>query len=285
MRKCELTIEGLCAYRAIDKLAAAGTPVLAAEKVRKNAVTVWVNGKDRKKVFAILQGSCYNIKKVRFRGFERVKAECIKSAGLLVGAVFFLCAVAFAQGRVLRVEIAGSGAYYAEEVKEILSLGGVKRFSSVPKDTAMLSAQILSLPRVSFCSLKLSGGVLTVNVEVSDENALLEGKPLLAPCDGVVEELVVVRGTALAEVGSSVKKGDVIVANSASGEGGTRPVIVIARVKIGFPVAAEYALTEAQALAQAYLDYGEITEIHTTKTENGWLVEGAGHAETAINLG
>ena len=75
MRKCGIEIESLSAHRVVDKLARAGIEVLGAEKIQKNAVTVWVNGKDRKKVFAILRGSCYNIKKVTYRGIFRASVR------------------------------------------------------------------------------------------------------------------------------------------------------------------------------------------------------------------
>lgn len=284
MRKCGIEIQSLSAHRVLDKLAGAGVEVLGAEKKAKNSVTVWVNGKDRKKVFAILKGSCYNIVNTSYHGLEKVKQKCIKSAGLLAGAAVFLASVCFMQTRVLKIEIVGSGAYYAKEVNEILSRNSAGLFAPAPKEGAITS-EILSLPRVSFCSLALEGGVLTVTVEVSDENAVIEGVPLYSPADGTVEELVVVRGTAWASVGDSVKKGDILVDNHAPvGEDGIRPVIVIARVKVGFPVSKEYDLGEAAAIAQAYLDYGELRNIKTTQTDRGFLVEGMAAAEAAINL-
>ena len=284
MRKCGIEIESLSAHRVVDKLAGAGVEVLGAEKIRKNAVIVWVNAKDEKKVFAILQGSCYNIVKVRYKGLERIRRECLKSVGLIAGAAVFLFFVCFMQTRILKIEIVGSGAYYEREVHEILSRNSTKLFSAKPKEGAVTS-EILALPRVSFCSLALSGGVLTVTVEVSDENALIENTPLVAPADGILEELVVVRGTALALVGDEVHGGDVLVdCHAPVGESGTRSVIVIARAKISFAVQKEYALSEEAAIAQAYIDYGEIADIKTTPTEGGCLIEGRACAETALNL-
>ncbi len=284
MRKCGIEIESLSAHRVVDKLAVAGIEVLGAEKTQKNAVTVWVNGKDRKKVFAILRGSCYNIKKVTYRGLERWKQRCMQSVGLLVGAVLFVCCVCVMQTRVLKIEIVGSGAYYEREVRDILSRNQTKLFSAAPKE-GTVTPEILALPRVSFCSVALSGGVLTVTVEVSDEHTLIERVPLSAPANGTVEELVVIRGNALIGIGDEVCEGDVLVDCSAPvGESGSRSVIVIARVKVAFPVFKEYALSEKEALAQAYLDYEELTDVRTTQTENGFLVEGCAHASASMNL-
>ena len=284
MRKVGFQVESLNPSRVVDKLVRAGIAVLGAEKTQKNAVTVWVDGKDAKKVFAILRGSCYNVTKVRARGLERLRRACLQSLGVPAGIALFLVSAFLLQGRVLKIDVAGSGAYYEAQVRNILSENGTALFSAPPREDAGVSAKILALPRVSFCSLRMRGGVLTVTVEVSDENVAPAVQPLLSPADGVIEELTVVRGTPLLGVDDAVKKGDAVVDGYAVSGETVRPVLVIARVKVRYPVSAEYALDEAGALAQAFLDYGEIENPRATQTENGWRVEGEAFAEAALNL-
>lgn len=284
--KSELLIESLGAHRLPDKLAGAGIEVLSAQKIQKNAIVLQVRRKDLKKVFAILRGSCYNVKRVRARGGAKVLLWCKKSAGVLAGIALFCAIVLFCESRVLKIEIAGSGAYYRTEITEILARNGVKPFSAPPKDVAAITAEILSLPRVGFCSVGKRGGVVTVTVEVSDESAPLQSLPLLSPADGVVEELVVVRGTPLVKEGDEVSAGETLVSNRVGGESGEREIVVIARVRVRAPFSAEYPLeSEEAARLQAALDYGEIVQIHTEKTENGWRVSGEAVAEAAVNLG
>ena len=57
------------------------------------------------------------------------------------------------------------------------------------------------------------GGIVTVTVEVTDDEATLSSEPLLSPAAGVVEELVVVRGTPLVQIGDSVSEGAEVVKN------------------------------------------------------------------------
>ena len=59
---------------------------------------------------------------------------------------------------------------------------------------------------------------------------------------------------------------------------------MIARVKVRFPVSIDYQLSEEAALAQAFLDYGAMTELTASQTESGWHIEGTAHTEAAINL-
>ena len=162
--------------------------------------------------------------------------------------------------------------------------GGVKKFSARPQNTAALTAEILALPRVSYCSLKCEGGILTVEVRVSEEYETLKIEPLLAPAAGTVEELVVVRGTARVAVGDTVEAGQTVVEGVASYGEEERQVIVIARVRISFPVSEEFRGTEEEARTGAYLKYGEIQGIHTEKTDGGFIVSGTAYAEGAINL-
>lgn len=274
----EFTVEGLGAERAVEKLVRGGVPVLSAQKLQKNAVRIRVDGKHGKKVFAILQGSCYNITKSRPVGWERLAHSLVKHAGLLAGMALFLGAVAFFQGRVLRVSVVGSGSYYRAEVLSVLSESGTGFLSPVPAERSAITARILALPRVSFCSLSHEGGVLTVCVEVEDEAAPLVYGALCSPASGVVEALTVVRGISCVSVGDEVASGDVIVQQA--GEDA-----VIARVAVRYPVDTEYGGSEAAARAQAYLEHGEIADIQTQKTETGWRITGTALAVAERNLG
>ena len=284
MRSCEIFIEGIGAARAVEKIVRGGVPVLAA-RVQKKGVTVRVDGKHREKVFAILRGSCYNGKNVRFAGLLRLVRLGMARIGLIAGALVFAGLVLFFQGRVLRIEVVGSGAYYEEEVLRTLAGEGTKLFSPPPADRARITAEILSLPRVSFCALSHEGGVLTVRVEVSDEALPLAGGCLYAPADGVIESLTVLAGTACAAVGDSVSQGDAIVRSVTLVGEEELPVTVIASVTVRYAVDAEYAGSEQQALAQAYLEHGAIEELHTQRTEVGWRVTGSALAYAALNLG
>ena len=284
MKSCEIFIEGIGAARAVEKLVCGGVPVLAARAQKKGAV-VRVDAKHREKVFAILRGSCYNIKKVRFSGAARALRLLAGRAGLLAGALVFCLTVLFFQSRVLRIEVVGSGAYYRAQVLRTLAQEGTGLFAPPPADRARITARILSSPRVSFCALSHEGGVLTVQVEVSDEALPAAGGCLYAPAAGTVCALTVLSGTARVAVGDTVAAGDLIAENVTAVGGEELPVTVIASVTVRVQVDAEYAGSEREALAQAYLDYGEIEGLLTQKTQVGWRVTGEVLVHASLNLG
>ena len=286
MRAYEFYLEGLSVYRAVDRLSKEGIEVLSARRTQKNGLILAVNANDRKKAFAILNSSCYNIKKSRPAGAAKLISSCLRAAGLFAGAIVALCGVFFLQGRVLRVSVTGSGAYLEPEIRAILAEEGVGLFSDMPEGSAV-AARILALPRVHFCTVKGEGGVLTVCVEVGEELSPLKREPLLSPASGVVEQLVVLRGTPLVKAGDNVERGQTLVEPYAlAGEAEEKlESTVVAFVRIAFPVSAEYELGEEAAKLQAELDFGQIEGIHTAKTEKGWRVEGTGHAEASLNFG
>lgn len=284
MRAVEITIEGLSAHRAAEKLRREGVRVLSARRGQKNALTVAVDANERKKVFAILRSSCYNVTDVRYIGPMRLLRAALRAAGMAAGCAVVLFASAWMQGRVLRVEVVGSGAYLEPQVRAILAECGVSRFSRPPSEREVMPA-VLSLPRVGFCSMQAEGGVLRIRVEVDDEAVLPSAVPLRAPVSGTVDALTVIRGTPLVQVGDEVKEGDVVVDSAMLFQEERREVLVIARVHIKYRAEREYALPRERALLQGYLDFGEDAELSAFETEKGWRVEGWAYSESALNFG
>ncbi len=280
INRVRLLVEGLSAFRAVDKLVQGGVEVLSAQKTQKNGVFIDVKSKDRKKAFAILCASCYNVKKVSFRGFTRIVHRYRSRVGVLLGAILFCVAVPFVQTRVLRIFVSGSGACYEAEVRQILANGGVREYAGFPQETSSLIAQILALPRVSYCSFLREGGVLTVEVQVSDDGEFLSASPLVSPVNGELLELTVVRGRACASVGDGVLSGDILV--DCMREDGSN-VLVIASAKIAFSEYATFsAESEEGALAQARLIYAQAEELAVSQESAGWLISGI--VRTALNL-
>ncbi len=283
--KVVFTVRSLSASRAPERLAKGGVGVLGARELQKNAVEVTIRAKDMKKAFAILQSSCYNIENIRYRGSARAAQRALASAGLLAGALLFCAVSLFASTRVLKVEVQGSGAYYEREVLAILREEGVTPFSAMPRDTGGCTARILSLPGVEFCSFKREGSILVVEVQCAQSEAPIAGMPLTSPVSGVVEELIVIRGTALVFEGEEVAAGDTVIADYVLRGEKKIPVAVIGSVTVRSEFSKEYEGTEAEAVAQAMLDFGSPAEIHTRKTERGWLVEGVAKTSVSLNLG
>ncbi len=274
------SVRSLSASHALEKLRRAGIPVLSCRAPEKNVLELEIRRKDAKKSFAILRGSCYNIENVRPVGLTRLLAWAAEAAGLLLGILFFAAAVLFSESRVLLVKVEGSGACYEREVRAILRDCGVREFSAMPEDTGEIAARILALPRTEFCALSKRGGILTVNVQCTDSEQPIAVMPLVSTVSGRLVELVVISGTPRKQVGEEVRAGEVLV--EACTEFG--PALVMARAVIEDTITAEYALPEEEARAQAFLDFGELSDLHIDKTETGWRIEGKKRTVLSLNL-
>ena len=251
--RAQLFVQGIGPERVLDKLARAHVPVLAARRTQKNMLVITVLRKDCKKVFAILRGSCYNI-------------------------------VLALERRVLSIEVQGSGAYYEGEVRAILQEGGIAPLSPAPEQTALLTSRILSLPRVSFASLHFEGGVLTVLIEVSDEEEIFSPAPLISPKAGVLEELVVLRGTPCAEIGQQVEAGQTLISERVLIGEREESVLVVGYAVLLCPVEGVFEGSEEAAFEAARLAFGEDAELFSERTEEGWRIYGQARTEVSSHM-
>ena len=280
----QLLIEGLGVERVPDKLKRGRVTILAARRTQKNRLIVTVDRKDSKKVFAILRGSCYNVKKVRPLGAARVREAVRRSCGLVCGGALALGLVCALETRVLKVEITGSGAYYESEVLALLAEDGIGPLAPAPEKTELLTSRILELPRVSFASLRFEGGVLTVCVEVSDGETAWDRAPMKAPRAGILEELVVLRGTPCAAVGQEVEAGQTLISERVLYGEREERVIVMGYAVLRCPVEGVFAGSEEGAFEAARLAFGEDAELFSEKTEEGWRIYGTARLTIASHI-
>ncbi len=207
-----LKIEGLYPEGVILKLKKAQIPLFNVEKRDKKTLSLCVERKFYKKVFTILQSSCYNIIGVEYFGVARALAWCKKKLGIFIGIAVFSLLCAFSDFFILRIEVVGTGSYYQREVIALLNENGVKIGGAYREEkSAEITAKILALENVSFCSVKKKGSVLKVEVQTSASSSLGARGALVAEAQGTVQSLIIVRGAARVAVGDEVQKGQELV--------------------------------------------------------------------------
>lgn len=208
-----LKIEGIYPEGVIKKLTREKIPLFEVKKTDKKSLELCIERKNRKKVFTILEDSCYNITKVRYYGFLSALRRCKERAGLFVGCALFFILCTLSDYPVLRIDVVGTGEYYRREVLQLLSDSGVEEGKPYDgKSASEITAKILALKDVSFCSLKKSGNVLRVEVQTSPSaDYCRRGVSLYAAADGRVQTLTVLRGTAAVSTGDEVSAGDLLI--------------------------------------------------------------------------
>ena len=259
--------------QALFKLARAGVPVYGCKK--QGAFFLFsVPDNFLKKVFAIFSSPCYNISVERKSAAARLKNFAAGRAALVAGCLLFAACAFLSNIFIFKVEVTGSGAYLKNAVLEIASSCGVRRWAAYGGvDKVSVISRVLELPSVTFCSVHKSGSVLYIDVQAQREEELSNSYlPLYADCDGTVEKIVAVCGTAIVEKGSFVKRGDALIAPySAVNEGDIVPCIASGYAVISRTVQLSYAadsesrenLSAAYASALLYADGEIVRREHT----------------------
>ena len=165
-------LEGQMPERALLRLRRAQISLYFVKKIEKNRILFHVNRKDSEKVFAIYPNVCYNngkytpytVRLLPAFGWQRLWLAVKNRLGLFVGAALFVAMTVYSDRLILDVEVAGEAAY-AESVTGILTKNGVKKWGRYPEEkTDWLTAEILRLDGVGFCSIKKVGSTLVVDV-------------------------------------------------------------------------------------------------------------------------
>ena len=238
-----LEIDGVAPFRAVDKLVRHGIFVYGVQKLSATRLKIVVKSKEMQKVFAIFRGSCYTVTKAKKESFSRLLGAIVRRPGIILGAVLFLILGVIGNAFVLKIDIVGSAAYRRDQAEEYLSAAGIRQFGWYDTSAAdAAQSALLSLPGVVFATVEKKGPVLIVTLE-EEEIAPTPSyeKNLLSPCAGEVEEVVVLRGTALVKVGDTVEAGQELVGGFYETESGERKeTFAVARCTLIKTHSAEY---------------------------------------------
>lgn len=294
-----IEIEGIMPERALLRLKRAKIPLFNVKKTEKTRIRLSVKKKDIEKVFAIYPNVCYNstayrpytVRKLGGEGAARIADKLTKRIGLLLGGLLFMGATLFFDGFVFGVEIVGASAY-TREVYEAIEESGVKLFS--PYRTGkedLVSAKLLSLDGIEFCSVKKVGGRLRVELRLSpfSKDTLFCGV-MTAKSEGRIVDITVLRGSALKKIGDEVRVGDALVGDwFCTEEGEQVRVQPIARVRIACTYEGVIEAEDGEAaFAKAYLltkaDGERITEKKIEKEGEGYRVTLAYTVTETVNL-
>lgn len=241
----------------------------------ENFCFVTIDASDKHKFFAICKNMCYNKKIKGFKGILSPLAITFSNLGLVLGVILFTAFAFILNGTVLKIEVEGSAKRFERETLNIVENLGVKKYSRFSDiDFSQIENEVLSKnSRVSFVTAYKRGNVLVINAELaSSQNDMLsknEGD-VVSNVNGVVEEISVLRGTALVKEGDIVKAGDLLVGAYVLGkeEGEIYKTFAVARVKVLEEVTFKYcglapsdrAVELAYALSEFELKSGEIKD-------------------------
>ncbi len=293
-------VEGILPERALLRLKRAGIALYNAKKVEKNVILFSVKKKDIEKVFAIYPNLCYNreekslytVQKLGGERGARIVDFFRKRAGFLLGGLAFAALTLAADGLVFGVEIVGSRVY-AREVMQALDESDIKLYAPYKGGKEdLVTAKLLSLQGVEFCSVQKVGNRVRVEMRTSPFTTdTLVKESMTAKHDGQIVQMSVLRGTALKKTGDSVTCGEPLVGNWFTPQEGEQVrVEPIARVRIACTYEGIFsAQSEEEAFAKAYLalalaDGDGVTQKQITQTGKEFHVKISYLVTERINL-
>lgn len=246
-----LEIGTVSPLRVLDRLAKEGIAVYGVRKCSPVRLKIRVKSKELQKIFAILQGSCYTVKKAEESFARRLLRRALSRPGFAAGLALFFVLAAASNFFVLRVDFVGSGARYRERAAELLAMSGIRLFAPYAEEAAETArGALMTLPGIVFASVEKRGSSVTVTLEEEAEAPEPSyARSLFAPAAGEVEELVVLRGTALVGVGDAVAAGQELVAGRFETEAGGGETFAVARCTL--VCTHTYALQSAEQSEQA----------------------------------
>ena len=247
-----LEVDAVSPLRAVDALARAGITVYGVQKCSPTRLKICIREKDFQKVFAILRGSCYTVKKAEDSRARKWLRRALLRPAFTAGLALFFVLAAASNFFVLRIDVVGSGARYRERAEQILAEAGIRAFAPYAADSADAARRaILDLPGVVFAAIEREGSCVTVTIEEEEEApAPAYARALYAPASGEVEELVVLRGTPTVSVGDSVTVGQELVAGRFVTETGGGETFAVARCSLLCPFTYAYESAEQSGSAE-----------------------------------
>ena len=284
-----IQINGIMPERALLRLKRAGIPLYNAQRVAKTQIRLRVRRRDLRKIAAIYpregdieKRGAYTFSTIEGVGFAKIVDFCKNRTGFLLGIMAFCILTLAADSFVFGIEFVGTDVY-AREVAQTLNENGIRLFAPYKKGKEdMITAKLLTLDYVDFCSVAKRGGKIRVEMRTSPFTApLLSTGEMQAKHTGEILSITALRGTALKKAGESVCVGETLVADyfSLEGEGQVR-VEPIARVRIACVYEGLHSTADSmqQAFAEAYLalqltEKDEIVQTDITQIDDGFHVK------------
>lgn len=196
----------------LKKLAWANIAVFNIKQLKK-AVSFDVYDETVKKVFAIFRHPCYNVSIRKNSLNSGTRIFMLNRPALAIGLAIFIAISLICNNLIFKIEVTGSGSYLKNQVCAIVA-DNSKSFCNLlySVDELAVQSRIVAIKDVTFCSVKIKGSVIVVDVQTNTDNtAYLKRGNLIAECSGVLVNLVVICGQAEKNIGQTVERGDVLI--------------------------------------------------------------------------
>lgn len=214
-----LRVEGLMLERLIQRALSEGACFRSIRRDSPRAMIFETDAEGSKILTTLCERFSLPCRVLSRRGRTAVLRRLKRRATLLAGALTFTAAFAFFFSRIWLVDVQLTGGRTADTdtIQRFLTELGVKpgaAKTAVDPSTLEDSLSALS-PDFSFVGVRLQGVRLLVEavpaVPAPELYELSDGRDLVAKCDGVIESISVLSGSACVKPGDTVIRGQVLI--------------------------------------------------------------------------
>ncbi|HZJ82589.1 MAG TPA: sporulation protein YqfD, partial [Clostridia bacterium] len=212
-----IKVEGLSLEKFINLCVSRGIKLWGIKRVGYTSLTVCIGIKDFKALPAIVRLLHCRVKILDKRGFPFLTYGFRHRKMLIIGMVIFLIILYGLSSFIWTVEVEGNVKIQSELLYNLLEDKGIKPgVSKRELDIWDIQNEILmDIPEISWISIELKGTRAITRVVEGVQAPLLidKDKPcnIVATKDGIIQQLIILEGEGLVEVGDTVKKGQLLV--------------------------------------------------------------------------
>lgn len=265
--------------KAVRAVVGSGVPSRIHSDKDKGGVFITLSPANAKKIASAIDKSDIIVYINSVCGFKKLCVSCRKRIGFILGAILFVLTLTLSTLFVFNIEIVGADTVSEHEIKAELAKLGVKEGALISGiDRTQTAAKLLQMhPEYAWAALNLNGTTVVLELkEHKDESAPVRENAdiLVASADGVIKQILVYSGKPAVKIGSSVKKGDILICGYISGSGlqyTQEPLLRFdgARGSVRAEVAEEFCIT---------VPYTETLVEYTDEKRIGVIISFLGHS-------
>jgi len=211
-----IKLKGAQLEAAVNRIAGSGYGIWDLERVTANIMIGKIRIKHFKRLRRIMSGMNVRVGIVGRAGLPFAAAKVLKRKGLLLGLVLTAALLYYLTGFIWMIDITGSEQVSLAEITAVLAGEGVRvGVAKADIDLHRLENLLLTqFPELSWAGVSIKGVLMQVRVAERASPNLAEVRygDVVAAQNGLVTQVVPFRGTPLVAPGSTVKKGDILIA-------------------------------------------------------------------------
>lgn len=239
----------------VNRIAGGGYGIWDLERVTANIMIGKIRIKHFKKLRPLLSGLNVRVGIVGRAGLPFFAAKVSRRKGLVVGLALLAVLFYHLAGFVWMIEIAGGEQISAAAISDLLAREGVR--VGAPKSQIDLNylenLLLISFPELSWVGARIKGVLMQIEVaeRASPHRAEVQYGDVVAAQNGLITQVVPFRGTPLVTVGSTVKKGDILISGEYYDQYGRRQqgsAEGIVRARVWYDAFGEAAFSKITAI-------------------------------------